>query len=96
MKETKTDKKEKARLTKEKILESASRFFYQYGYDNTNFEQIAEDCGITKPLITYHFGKKSTLAGDVYQATLGRFTNTFMAKILQVMPEANTLAVSVA
>lgn len=96
MKETKTDKKEKARLTKGKILESASRFFYQYGYDNTNFEQIAEDCGITKPLITYHFGKKSTLAGEVYQLALARFNSAFVEKVLKVMPEANALATAMA
>ena len=96
MKETKTDKKEKARLTREKILESASRFFYQYGYSNTNFEQIAEDCGITKPLITYHFGKKSTLAGEVYRLSLAHFNNAFVEKVLQVMPEANALACAMA
>ena len=96
MQETKTDKKEKARLTREKILESASRLFYQYGYQKTNFEQIAEDCGITKPLITYHFGKKSTLAGEVYHLALARFNGAFAEKVLQVMPEANVLALAMA
>ena len=96
LQETKTDKKEKARLTRERILESASRFFYQYGYEKTNFDQIAEDCGITKPLITYHFGKKSTLAGEVYRLALAQFNNAFIEKVLQAMPEVNALASAMA
>ena len=38
---------------KSKILEVATKLFYDHGYNDTYLEHVAELCGITKPLISY-------------------------------------------
>lgn len=48
-----------------KIIDAATKLFYENGYNNTSFEKIAEFCEITKPLITYHFKTKANLAKEV-------------------------------
>ncbi|QSX07659.1 helix-turn-helix transcriptional regulator [Alkalibacter rhizosphaerae] len=50
---------------KRKILDTAIRIFYDFGYNDTSLNMIAKSCNITKPLITYHFKTKSNLANEV-------------------------------
>jgi len=47
--------------TKNKIINSAIKFFLHLGYDNTSLGAIAEDVGIKKPSIYYHFKNKEDL-----------------------------------
>ena len=56
----------KLHLMKTDILLVAAKLFYDYGYNATSFEEIAEFCDITKPLITYYYGTKANLANEVY------------------------------
>jgi len=46
---------------KEIIVQKALKYFSLYGYENTNLELVAKDCGITKPAIYYHFKDKAAL-----------------------------------
>ena len=46
---------------KDIIVQKALKYFSLYGYENTNLELIANDCGITKPAIYYHFKDKAAL-----------------------------------
>lgn len=50
---------------RENILTTATQLFYEHGYDDTYFYQIAEVLNITKSLISYHFKTKSSLAKEV-------------------------------
>lgn len=50
---------------RENILTVATQLFYEQGYDNTYFYQIADHLNITKPLISYYFKSKSHLAREV-------------------------------
>ena len=50
---------------RENILSVATKLFYEQGYNNTYFYQIAEALNITKSLISYHFKTKSQLAKEV-------------------------------
>ena len=43
---------------KEQILQVAGRMFLEYGYSGTTFQKIADELGITKGSITYHFKNK--------------------------------------
>lgn len=52
---------------KDKIIEYATKLFYDFGYSNTSFDKIANFCGVTKPLITYHFKTKANLAKEVVE-----------------------------
>lgn len=56
--------------SKQKILEAAQQLYYNNGFDETSFEEIAEACGITKPLIRYHYGSKAQLGNEIY----GKYT----------------------
>lgn len=52
----------KAQATRERILEAASRLFYQYGYHATGLDRILAEAGVTKGNFYYHFKSKEELA----------------------------------
>ena len=87
---------EKAVIRREKILEAAEKLFYEKGYDDTSFEQIAGECGITKPLISYHFKAKKILAGNVYKNTLDRFARIFIDTVGEIMPDVSPISRTIA
>lgn len=66
---------------RDKIIDFATKLFYDKGYGNTSFETIARFCGVTKPLITYHFGTKANLAREVVQKYEYNIKNTISSKI---------------
>ncbi len=43
---------------RERILETATRLFYEHGYRATSMESIADELSATKPFIYYHFKNK--------------------------------------
>lgn len=49
---------EKNKNLKDQILEVAGNMFIQYGYSGTTFQKIADELGIAKGTITYHFKNK--------------------------------------
>ena len=66
---------------KNKIIEVATKYFYEQGYTNTFFEQIAEACNISSPLISYHFNRKSALAKAVSDKYTGENKNRIAFKV---------------
>lgn len=67
---------------KEKILIVAERRFRQQGYDQTTFQQIADELGITKGAISYHFKNKYLIGAyfiqemfDVYRDFIKQYKN---------------------
>ncbi len=53
--------------TKEKILISARYLFYEKGYEQTTFKDIASHAKINQGSIYYHFKTKSNLGKTIYQ-----------------------------
>ncbi|QDP41491.1 TetR/AcrR family transcriptional regulator [Radiobacillus deserti] len=47
--------------TRTKILESAERTFAMYGYEGTSLDKVAENAGLTKGAVYWHFSSKSDL-----------------------------------
>jgi AcrR family transcriptional regulator len=47
--------------TRTKILEAASRVFARYGYEGATLDQVANDAGMTKGAVYWHFSSKSDL-----------------------------------
>ena len=53
--------KEEAAMTRQKILEAARRAFHKNGVAKTSLEKIAEEAGVTRGAIYWHFKDKTTL-----------------------------------
>ena len=71
-------------LTKRKIIMDTARIlFYEQGYKNTYFEQIAEKCNVSKTLISYHFNSKAALAREVHQTYVSDVKNVVSFKVYQ-------------
>ncbi|WP_041668608.1 TetR/AcrR family transcriptional regulator [Acetobacterium woodii] len=66
---------------KENILQTATQLFYEQGYKLTYLDQIAKICNITKPLISYHYKSKSSLARAVNDTFLFDFKNKIALKL---------------
>ncbi len=47
---------------KAQILEAAACLFASQGYDATSYSAVAAECGVSRNLVQYHFGKKEMLA----------------------------------
>ena len=47
-----------AERTRQQILETAQRLFVEHGYDATSLQMIADEMGLTKAAVYYHFPAK--------------------------------------
>ena len=54
-------------MSKEQIKKIAIKHFNQYGYEGTKMAQIAEEAGIRKQSLSYHYSTKKELFLEVYQ-----------------------------
>jgi AcrR family transcriptional regulator len=50
---------------RERILETATRLFYENGYRATSMESIADELSATKPFIYYHFRNKYDILEEI-------------------------------
>ena len=50
---------------RERILETATRLFYESGYRATSMESIADELSATKPFIYYHFKNKYDILEEI-------------------------------
>jgi len=50
---------------RERILETATRLFYESGFRATSMESIADELSATKPFIYYHFKNKYDLLDEI-------------------------------
>ncbi len=57
----KTWQKTKSENTRHTILDAAIRCFYEYGYNNTTTEKIANDAGVSRGAMLHHFPSRADL-----------------------------------
>jgi len=75
--------KEDALVTRDLILDAAERVFQRRGVSRTSLQEIAQDAGLTRGAIYWHFQNKA----DVFDAMLQRVTLP-MAASFKSPPEA--------
>ena len=73
--------------TKDKIIQSAKAVFHKKGFDGARMQEIADQSGINKALLHYHFKNKETLFRAVF---LGAMVEIFPA-ILHMLNENGPL-----
>ena len=69
--------KEDALLTRDQILDAAERVFQRRGVSRTSLQEIAQDAGLTRGAIYWHFQNKA----DVFDAMLQRVTLPMVASL---------------
>ncbi|GAB3059537.1 TetR/AcrR family transcriptional regulator [Virgibacillus ainsalahensis] len=57
-------------MGKEKIKKIAIKHFNQYGYEGTKMSQIAEDAGMRKQSLSYHYPTKKDLFIELYKEVI--------------------------
>lgn len=64
--------------TREQIIDTANRLFYEHGYEQTSFASIAQAVGISRGNFYYHFKTKDEILQAVIEARLSS-TRTMLA-----------------
>lgn len=54
-------------MSKRRIKEIAIQHFNRFGYEGTKMAQIAEEAGIRKQSLAYHFASKKALLVEIYE-----------------------------
>lgn len=72
-----------AERTRQQILETAQRLFAEHGYDATSIQMIADEMGLTKAAVYYHFRAKSDMLLAVMKPGVQR--------IATLLDEADTM-----
>ena len=61
-----------AERTRQQILETAQRLFTELGYDATSLQMIADELGLTKAAVYYHFRAKRDILHAAMQPEIQR------------------------
>jgi AcrR family transcriptional regulator len=61
-----------AEQTRQQILDTAQRLFAELGYDATSLQMIADEMGLTKAAVYYHFRAKSDILHAAMQPGIRR------------------------
>lgn len=69
--------KEEALATRDLILDTAERVFQRHGVSRTSLQEIAQQAGLTRGAIYWHFQNKA----DVFDAMLQRVTLPMVARL---------------
>ena len=73
---------ERARRTRERLLDTALRLISEKGSADTTFEAISEASGVSRGSIRFHFGSKSGLLFAVVDRAFDVFENEVLAPLL--------------
>ncbi|MDY5647769.1 MAG: TetR/AcrR family transcriptional regulator [Lachnospiraceae bacterium] len=71
------------RNTRQNILDAARKLFNEYGYNSVSLRDIANDAGISKGNLTYHFSKKE----EIMEALISEGKDTFPSGIPGTLEE---------
>ncbi len=82
---------EEAEATRLKILEAAARVFTSTSFNASRLEDIAQEAGVTRGAIYWHFDNKQDLFRNLMQLRMGNITESLSAIYLSDLPPAEKL-----
>lgn len=75
-------KREQSELSRERLIEAATRLFAERGYRDASVQAIGEAAGISRGSIFWHFGSKEGLLSAVAEEAFRRWENeTLVAEV---------------
>ena len=60
----------KGQISRERIIDAANRLVYEKGFNQTSFADVANEVGITKGNLHYHFKSKDELFESIILSRL--------------------------
>ena len=72
-----------AELTRERLLQSASREIHRQGFQAASIANILEDTGLTKGALYHHFPTKQALGLAVIEEVIGQWLDGFIFRPLR-------------
>lgn len=83
---TKTQSSDRSATTRTHIVETAKRLFYEFGYNQTSFADIARAANIPKGNFYYHFKTKDDILSAVIRSRVEEI-RSFLQSMEQESPE---------
>lgn len=77
--------------TRTKILEAARRVFAKYGYEGATLDQVANDAGLTKGAVYWHFSSKSDLYLALCDRSLAQLQQGLPGQIRNIFGSSNPM-----
>jgi len=71
-----TTRSEQTAQAKQRILELAARMFAERGYDGTAMQDVAQELGLTRAALYYHYASKADILREIIDAETSRFFAT--------------------
>jgi TetR/AcrR family transcriptional regulator, cholesterol catabolism regulator len=76
---------------KSRIIDEASRLFYENGYEATSLDELASTLSVTKPFIYSHFENKLAILEAVYERSTARLIANVQNEVNRSGPAADRL-----
>jgi AcrR family transcriptional regulator len=73
---------------RERIIDVATARFVARGYDGVSMREIADDCGITKAALYYHFAGKSAVLNAIFTSYLDQIAGVIQDSSLHGVGQA--------
>ena len=74
---------------RERIIAAASRLIMEKGIESTSLADIAQDVGISKGTLYYHYASKGELIFDIAESHINQVTEELLCWIEQVQQEVS-------
>lgn len=65
-------------MTREALLSAGARLFSTHGYEGSSVQAIAEEAGVNKALVSYHFGGKKGLYSELFLTAIRTAQSEFV------------------
>lgn len=76
---------ESSKQARERLLDTAERFFCENGYDGTSIRRLTSEAKCNLAAVNYHFGGKENLYIEVFRRRLFAMRDVRLASIKKVM-----------